>query len=471
MLKLASFIWIAIIFSGILAGNSNGSQSDGECTECKWISIGSTSAAASDEKTAKFIVGPPTIFENVTIIEANEEVLNHTGRVTEGVPAPTTPSEILAVHNAYRAEVGMPPLVWSTTLASYAQNWANFLVANGLFQHSGGPYGENLAGGWPSSYWSDTLLVNLWGGEKQYFKCGTFPDVSTTGNWQDVGHYTQMIWPTTIELGCGIASSDAYGKCLVCEYNPPGNWIGAYICPADKIGVFRNGPWYLDSYSDKIWGEGDISTWFGTSGDLPIAGDWNGDGKDEIGVFRNGPWYLDYNGNRVWDSASGDVSFWFGTGGDLPIAGDWNGDGIDEIGVFRNGPWYLDYNGNRVWDPESGDVSFWFGTSGDLPIAGDWNGDGKDKIGVFRNGPWYLDYNGNRIWDPASGDVSFWFGTSGDAPLAGDWNSDGRDEIGIFRNGPWYLDHNGNRIWDPASGDVSFWFGTNGDKPVAAQWS
>ena len=141
---------------------------------------------------------------------------------------------------------------------------------------------------------------------------------------------------------------------------------------------------------------------------------------DQIGVFRNGPWYLDYNGNRVWDypDQRGDTTCWFGTTGDLPVAGDWNGDDRDELGVFRNGPWYLDNNRNRAWDPYSGDVSFWFGTSGDLPLAGDWNGDGKDEIGVFRNGPWYLDYNGNQVWDPDSGDVSFWFGTGGDLPVA-----------------------------------------------------
>ena len=241
----------------------------------------------------------------------------------------------------------------------------------------------------------------------------------------------------------------------------------------DKIGVFRNGPWYLDYNGNRIWDpeSGDLSFWLGTGGDIPIAGDWNGDGIDEIGVFRNGPWYLDYNGNRVWDPESGDISFWLGTTGDIPVAGDWNGDGKDEIGVFRNGPWYLDYNGNRVWDPESGDISFWLGTTGDVPVAGDWNGDGKDEIGVFRNGPWYLDYNGNREWDPLSGDVSFWFGTTGDVPVAGDWNVDGKDEIGVFRNGPWYLDYNGNREWDPLSGDVSFWFGTSGDKPVSGRWS
>ena len=260
---------------------------------------------------------------------------------------------------------------------------------------------------------------------------------------------------------------------ITAVFDPTANLcIKAFTCEPSKIGVFRNGPWYLDYNGNRVWdpASGDVSFWFGTSGDLPISGDWRGIGQDQIGVFRNGPWYLDYNGNSVWDPDSGDVSFWFGTSGDLPVAGDWNGDGKDEIGVFRNGPWYLDYNGNRVWDPDSGDVSFWFGTSGDLPIAGDWNGDGKDEIGVFRNGPWYLDYNGNSVWDPASGDVSFWFGTTGDQPVAGDWNCDGKDEIGVFRNGPWYLDTNGNRAWDPASGDVSFWFGTTGDRPIAGRW-
>jgi hypothetical protein len=191
----------------------------------------------------------------------------------------------------------------------------------------------------------------------------------------------------------------------------------------------------------------------------------------KIGVLRNGAWYLDNNGNGAWDPASGDVSFWFGTTGDQPVAGDWNIDGKDEIGVLRNGAWYLDYNGNRVWDPASGDVSFWFGTTGDLPVAGDWNIDGKDEIGVLRNGAWYLDYNGNRVWDPASGDVSFWFGTTGDLPVVGDWSVDGKDKIGVLRNGAWYLDYNGNLAWDPASGDVSFWFGTSGDQPVAGYWN
>ena len=88
----------------------------------------------------------------------------------------------------------------------------------------------------------------------------------------------------------------------------------------------------------------------------------------KIGVVRNKIWYLDYNGNGYWDS--GDATRWFGEIGDIPIAGDWNADGRDEIGVVRNRIWYLDYNGNGYWD--SGDATYWFGEIGDKPVVGYW---------------------------------------------------------------------------------------------------
>ena len=64
---------------------------------------------------------------------------------------------------------------------------------------------------------------------------------------------------------------------------------------------------------------------FGQAGDLPAAGDWNGDGKAKVGVFRNGTWFLDYNGNGQWDGC--DIGrCYFGSfvqAGDLPVAGKW----------------------------------------------------------------------------------------------------------------------------------------------------
>lgn len=70
---------------------------------------------------------------------------------------------------------------------------------------------------------------------------------------------------------------------------------------------------------------------------MAAVGDWTGDGSDKIGVFRNGQWYLDANGNGVLDSCSIDRCLSFGQTGDLPVIGDWNGDSKAKVGVFRNG--------------------------------------------------------------------------------------------------------------------------------------
>ncbi len=132
---------------------------------------------------------------------------------------------ILAAHNSYRAQVGVPPLQWSASLAASAQNWANHLAATGTLVHSGS--GENLAEATAGAL-SLTQLVDMWGNEKQYFTEGTFPNVSTTGNWDDVGHYTQVVWRNTTEVGGGIARGQG-NDVLVCHYNPAGNVVGQTV--------------------------------------------------------------------------------------------------------------------------------------------------------------------------------------------------------------------------------------------------
>ena len=134
----------------------------------------------------------------------------------------TFTEEILNAHNNYRAEVGVPPLQWSENLAASAQQWAKQLAQTGTFEHS--QAGENLAQGTTNAF-SVTQLVDTWGGEKQYFRNGTFPNVSSSGNWGDVGHYTQIVWRNTTEVGCGLASGNG-NDVLVCHYNPAGNFNG-----------------------------------------------------------------------------------------------------------------------------------------------------------------------------------------------------------------------------------------------------
>jgi hypothetical protein len=171
----------------------------------------------------------------------------------------------------------------------------------------------------------------------------------------------------------------------------------------DAVGVFRNGAWFLDYDNDGV---PDEIIGYGTTGDLPVSGDWNGDGKDEIGVLRSGVWFLDYDNDGVPDEIIG-----YGMTGDLPVSGDWNGDGKDTIGVFRNGVWFLDYDNDGVPDE-----IITYGTTGDRPVSGDWNGDGTDGMGVLRNGVWFLDYDNNGEVDKIMG-----YGTTGDLPTSGDW--------------------------------------------------
>ena len=74
----------------------------------------------------------------------------------------------------------------------------------------------------------------------------------------------------------------------------------------------------------------------------------------------------------------------YGQPGDLPVVGDWTGDGISKLGVYRNGTFYLDTNNNHVLD--AADKVIELGRPGDKPVAGDWDGDGVDKVGVYEDG-------------------------------------------------------------------------------------
>lgn len=150
-------------------------------------------------------------------------------------PAPSPvpfSQEILDAHNKYRVAVGVPPLVWSDDLAAAAQVWANTLNSNLQFAHDPGSrtqnQGENIWMGTTGAY-SLTQMVDDWGSEQQNFQNGSFPNVSTTGNWSDVGHYSQVVWKGTTSVGCaGVAGSDGNYR-FVCRYSPAGNIVGQQV--------------------------------------------------------------------------------------------------------------------------------------------------------------------------------------------------------------------------------------------------
>jgi uncharacterized protein YkwD len=136
-------------------------------------------------------------------------------------------SAILGLHNGERARYGYEPLRWSIRLAGNAQTYADQLARTGQLAHASrdgrGIERENISSGLPG--WSTNQLLDSWFAERQYFRPGIFPDVSVTGDWYQVGHYSQAIWPTTTSIGCGLSYGSGFSW-LVCRYSPGGNKDG-----------------------------------------------------------------------------------------------------------------------------------------------------------------------------------------------------------------------------------------------------
>ena len=230
---------------------------------------------------------------------------------------------------------------------------------------------------------------------------------------------------------------------------------------AASIGIFRKpqGHWYFDSNHDGLWADCEKDSCLGIFGDdwrdIPLSGDWTGSGKRRIAVYREGDWLFDYNASADWNGCDIDkcVGAFRGNPEDIPVAGDWSGNGITKIGVFNNGDWILD-NGNGIYEGCGIDSCLGpFGDfPGDIPVTGDWTGNGVSQIGIFRDGQWYLDLNGNGKWDGCEIDkcIEAFGGYYSDFhfPIVGDWTGDGLSKIGIYRYGNWYLDWNGNGVWE-----------------------
>ena len=136
---------------------------------------------------------------------------------------------MLAGQNAARARLGLPALAWNDALAADARTYAEQMARSGRFEHSpqprgNPPQGENLWTGTRGAY-SYREMVGHWVAEARYYRPAPVPQSSATGEFGDVGHYTQIVWRNTRELGCAEAgnSRDDY---IVCRYLPAGNVYG-----------------------------------------------------------------------------------------------------------------------------------------------------------------------------------------------------------------------------------------------------
>ncbi len=235
---------------------------------------------------------------------------------------------------------------------------------------------------------------------------------------------------------------------------------------ASSLGAFNDGLWLLDRNGDFIFDSATEVVEWGSLNDIPVHGDWNGDGFRNLGSFSGGTWFLDRNGDANFDPAT--EIFGWGASGWTPVTGDWNGDGITDLGVVdpSTSTWFVDLNGDFLFDPAT-EIRGW-GSPGDTPIVGDWDGDGDDDLGVFSDGTWFIDFDGNGQFDPAT-DQRGW-GAPGWTPVVGDWDGDGADELAaVSPQSVWFRDLNGDFVYDPATETLGW--GSPRDEPVVVDWN
>lgn len=234
--------------------------------------------------------------------------------------------------------------------------------------------------------------------------------------------------------------------------HPP---VGPYLA---RPGVVRDYTWLLRG--DLNAGPVDQTFILGVPGDIPLMADWTGAGVATAAVVRGArfgtagrttlTWYL----RQVEGPGQPDLIFDFGQPGDIPVAGDWTGNGVHTVGVVRGNTWLLRTRNSAG----PADISFTFGQPGDIPVVGDWDGDGRDGIGMVRGDRWLL----RNTPTPGPAEHDFSYGPSNGVPIAGDWDGNGADTPGRFVDGRWQLKNS----LTGSGFDREFSFGSPGDTPV-----
>nr|XP_040241726.1 uncharacterized protein LOC109762454 isoform X2 [Aegilops tauschii subsp. strangulata] len=136
--------------------------------------------------------------------------------------AQSSPQDFLNLQNAARAGVGVGMLSWDSTVAAYAEGYAEKRKGDCQKVSSGGPYGENLFQGGGGISWTVSDALFSWLGEKQNYIC----ESNACKEGQPCGEYTQLVWANSTRVGCASVTCEVGGTFITCNYDPRGNLAG-----------------------------------------------------------------------------------------------------------------------------------------------------------------------------------------------------------------------------------------------------
>ena len=125
--------------------------------------------------------------------------------------------DMLDRHNLYRAKHQVGNLERLEALEAMAQNYSDYLLSTGKFEHSfnffNGKYtGENLYWGPYSGDIGIHPVDMLYKEVKKY-------NFSSPGYIPGTGHFSEIVWKSSKQLGCGVACGNDTFYCFVtCIY-------------------------------------------------------------------------------------------------------------------------------------------------------------------------------------------------------------------------------------------------------------
>lgn len=136
--------------------------------------------------------------------------------------------EALKAHNELRAKHGAPPLTHAQDLTDYSQAWADKIAAKGQMEHSNckhttGPVGENIA--WSSA---DGPMASAQGSVQMWYDEIKDYNYDKPGFAMGTGHFTQVVWKDSKELGIARAVSKDGSVFTVANYRPAGNFTNMF---------------------------------------------------------------------------------------------------------------------------------------------------------------------------------------------------------------------------------------------------